>query len=184
MSAMVNQQKDRLHSLTNGAFDVLKVPNYRNYFIGNLLSYVGLWMQVVALAWLVLQLTHSGVMLGLVIGATQLPLLLLGPYAGVVADRVPKHRLLFVTNGAACLFALTLGMLVLTGEVRVWMVFVLTVAGGIVTTFDRPTKNAFISEMVGKDLFLKSINANNMSNGVARIAGPAIAAVLIANVGV
>ncbi|HTX83690.1 MAG TPA: MFS transporter, partial [Streptosporangiaceae bacterium] len=106
-------------------FAALAVPNFRLYFAGQAVSLVGTWMQVVAQSWLVLQLTNSGVLLGLVAAAQFLPVLLLGPYGGLVADRVGKRGLLLGTQSALGLLALLLGLLTVTHAVRLWMVFVL-----------------------------------------------------------
>ena len=162
----------------------LKVANYRLYFTGQAVSLVGTWMQTVAQAWLVLTLTHSGAMLGVVSAAQLLPVLLLGPYAGAVADRVSKRKLLFYGNAVSGVLALALGLLCVSGHVALWSVFALAVALGLTRTFTAPGQQAFASEMVGPDLLKDAVSLNNVMVNAARAVGPAVAGLLIATTGV
>ena len=173
-------------SVTNTArqtFRSLRSPNYRLYFFGQIISVSGTWMQSVALGWLVLKLTDSGTWLGLVIAAQFLPMLLLGPFGGVIADRVDKRRFLLLTQTLAGALALVLGVLVATDTVQLWMVFALAVAVGTVNAFDMPARQTFVYEMVGPDLLANAVTLNSVVMNGARIVGPAIAGVLIATVG-
>lgn len=170
--------------LTNGALDALAVPNYRLYFQGQIVSLSGTWMQNVAQAWLVLELTHSGTVLGLVIAAQLLPVLVLGAYAGVIADRVPKRSMLLITNAISGILALILGVLTVTGVVTLWMVFALAVGLGIVRAFSAPSQQSFVSEMVNGKLLPRAVSLNNMTVSAARALGPALAGILIATTGV
>jgi len=162
----------------------LAVPNFRLYLAGQAVSLPGTWMQVVAQSWLVLQLTRSGTLLGLVAAAQFLPVLLLGPYGGLVADRAGKRRLLMGTQTALGLVALTLGLLTITHVVQLWMVFVLAVALGMVNSVDQPARQTFVPEMVGRDLVQNAVSLNSVLTNAARAIGPAIAGVLIATSGV
>ncbi len=165
-------------------FAALAVPNFRLYFAGQAVSLVGTWMQVVAQSWLVLQLTGSGALLCLVAGAQFLPVLLLGPYGGLVADRSDKRRLLLGTQTALGLLALLLGLLTVTHVVQLWMVFVLAAALGTVNSVDQPARQTFVPEMVGRDRVQKAVSLNSVLTNASRAVGPAVAGVLIATTGV
>ena len=149
-----------------------------------MVSLSGTWMQGVAQAWLVLQLTGSGTALGLVTAFQFLPVLLLGPWGGVIADRFDKRRLLFVTQGIAGALALILGLLVVFDAVELWMVYGLALALGLVTTVDNPTRQTFVLEMVGPDELTNAVTLNSVMVNFARVLGPAAAGVLIATVGI
>ena len=154
------------------------------YLAGQSVSLTGTWMQVVAQSWLVLQLTGSGALLGLVAAAQFLPVLLLGPYGGLVADRAGNRRLLLGTQSALGMLALVLGLLTVTHVVRLWMVFVLALALGTVNSVDQPTRQTFVPDMVGRERLQNAVSLNSVLTNVARAIGPAVAAVLIATVGV
>src|ERR1700759_1916960 len=125
-------------------FSSLNIRNYRLYFIGQSISLSGTWMQTIAQDWLVLQLSGSGTILGLVTALQFLPILLFGPLGGVIADRYPKRKILYCTQGAAALLALCLGILVVTGEIRLWMVFIFAPLLGLINTVDNPTRQTFV----------------------------------------
>ena len=165
-------------------FAALAVPNFRLYFAGQAVSLVGTWMQVVAQSWLVLQLTGSGALLGLVAAAQFLPVLLLGPYGGLVADRTDKRRLLLGTQSALGLLAFLLGLLTVTHVVRLWMVLVLAAALGTVNSVDQPARQTFVPEMVGRDRVQNAVSLNSVLTNASRAVGPAVAGVLIATTGV
>lgn len=160
------------------------MPNFRLYFAGQTVSLVGTWMQVVAQSWLVLQLTGSGALLGLVAAAQFLPVLLLGPYGGLVADRADKRRLLLGTQSALGLLAFLLGMLTVTHAVRLWMVFVIAAALGVVNSVDQPGRQTFVPEIVGRNRIQNAVSLNSVLTNASRAVGPAVAGVLIATVGV
>jgi MFS family permease len=165
-------------------FAALAHPNYRRYLAGQAVSMVGTWMHSVAQPWLVLQMTGSATAVGLVAGLRFLPVLILAPYAGVVADRLDKRRLLVLTQSAMGASALTLGLLVVTGAVRLWMVFAVAALMGVANGFDSPARQAFVSEMVGGEDLRNAVSLNSVTANAARVAGPAVAGVLIATVGV
>ena len=171
-------------ALTEPTFASLAIPNYRKFFLGQAVSLAGTWMQSVALAWLVLQLTGSATWLGLNIALQTLPVLLLGPYAGVVVDRVDKRRLLVGTQLTAAVLALVLAVLTLDHRITLGWVLVLSVLLGIVTAFDNPARQAFVREMVPGRLVRNAVTLNSVVVNVSRAVGPAIGGVLIAWLGV
>jgi MFS family permease len=168
----------------SSTFHSLHNSNYRRYAFGGLVSNVGTWMQRVAQDWLVLVLTgFSGTALGITTGLQFLPFLLVSPFAGLVADRVPKRRLLQLTNLGMSVPALILAVLALTGTVQIWHVYVLAVVLGTAAAFDAPARQSFVSELVGPDEITNAVGLNSASFNVARIVGPAIAGLSIAALG-
>lgn len=165
-------------------FASLAVPNYRRYFAGQVVSLSGNWMQTVAELWLVLTLTGSGVAVGLTTALQFLPMLLFGAWGGVIADRVPKRRLLMVTQAAMTLPALGLLAVAAAGVVAPWMVWAVVFARGAVNAVDNPTRQSFVIEMVGPDRVVNAVGLNSVIVHSARVVGPAIAGVLIAAAGV
>jgi MFS family permease len=165
-------------------FAALAVPNFRRYVSGQALSLIGTWVETVAQALLVLQLTHSGTILGLTTAARYAPILLLSPYAGLLVDRVSKRGVLLVTQAGLCLVSAALGAAVLTGSIRLWQVVALAVLFGIFSAVDNPARQAFVQEVVGRDLVRNAVTLNSTSVNVARVIGPTIAAVLVSTVGI
>jgi MFS family permease len=165
-------------------FSSLRTRNYRLFAAGQVVSNTGSWMQRVAQDWLVLELTHnSGTALGITTGLQFLPLLLFSLWGGVVADRYSKRRILMVTQSVMGALALMLGVLALTGAVRIWQVYALAFALGLATVIDNPTRQAFAVEMVGRDGMANAIALNSAVFNLARIAGPAVAGVVIGVLG-
>jgi MFS family permease len=164
-------------------FAALSVPNYRRYFAGQSVSLIGTWMQMTAQSWLVLSLTHSSAMLGLIVALQTLPVLLLAPYGGVIADRVDKRRLMIVLQSAMGLQALALGILTVTGEVTVWQIGALAALLGLNNAFENPARQSFMLEMVGGDYLRNAVTLNSVLVNVARVVGPAVAGILIATLG-
>jgi len=169
---------------TRRTFRSLRVRNYRLFFFGQLVSLTGTWMQQVGQDWLVLRLTDQALPLGVTLALQFAPMLVLGAWAGVVADRLDKRRLLLATQAAMAALALVLGVLTATGVVRLWMVYVLALLLGCATAFDMPTRQAFVSEMVGPDRVTNAVGLNSAVFNSARVVGPAVAGVLIAAVGI
>jgi len=161
----------------------LKIRNFRLYITGQIISSTGTWMQSIGQAWLVLKLTNSGTMLGFVIALQFLPVLVFGPWGGVIADKFFKRNLIFVTQSIAGILALILGILVFTGFVQIWMVYLLALGLGLVNAVDSPARQTFIPEMVGKENLMNAISLNSIQNNLSRVIGPAIAAILIAAFG-
>jgi MFS family permease len=165
-------------------FRSLHVRNYRLYASGAVVSNVGTWMQRVAQDWLVLQLTHNnGTALGITTGLQFLPILLLSPYAGLIADRFPKRRLLQVTQLMLAVPALLLGLLAVTGVAQSWHVYAIAFLFGIGSAFDAPARQSFVSEIVGPEDLTNAVGLNSASFNLARMVGPALAGVLIAALG-
>jgi MFS family permease len=173
----------RIEGAARQTFRSLQSRNYRLYFFGQIISVSGTWMQSVALGWLVLELTGSGAWLGLVLAFQFLPMLLVGPFGGVVADRVDKRRFLFATQALSGTLALALGLLVVTGAIQLWMVFVFALLLGTVNAFDMPSRQTFVYEMVGPELLSNAVTLNSVVMNGARVVGPAVAGVLIATAG-
>jgi MFS family permease len=173
----------KLRDTTQRTFSSLSNPNYKKYFFGQATSLVGTWMQTTAQAWLVLTLTHSATSLGFVVALQTLPVLLLGPYGGVIADRVDKRRLMVVLQSLMGVQALVLAVLCFTHVVTFVDVCGLAVLLGINNAFENPSRQAFVLEMVGPDDLRNAVSLNSTLVNVARAVGPAVAGVLIATVG-
>ena len=161
----------------------LRYPNYRLFFFGQLVSVMGTWMQTVAQSFLVLDLTHSGTDLGLVLAVRFLPILVFGPAGGLFADRRNKRRILYVTQalsgGLAAVFAILTG----THVIQMWSVYLLALALGFVNVFDNPARQTFISEMVPPDDLPNAVTLNSVSMNLARVFGAAVGGVLAAVLG-
>jgi MFS family permease len=173
----------RMLAVGRTTFAALAIPNYRRYFAGQAISLVGTWMQMIAQSWLVLTLTGSSVDLGLVVALQALPVLLLGPYGGVIADRVDKRRLMVVLQSLMGVQALVLGLLTVFGAIRLWEIAVLAAALGVNSAFENPVRQTFILEMVGPADLRNAVSLNSVLVNVARAVGPAAAGLLIATVG-
>src|SRR5574340_394910 len=166
-----------------GTFAALKHRNYQLYFGGQLVSNAGTWMQTVAQAWLVWELSHSGLMLGIVGFASAIPSLMVTPWGGVVVDRMPKRRLLMMTQSGAMLLAFILAALAFTGIVQVWHIVLLAAGLGFVNSFDAPARQAFVVDMVGRDDLPNAIALNSLMFNSARVIGPGLGGLLLAAVG-
>ncbi|MBF0550384.1 MAG: MFS transporter [Deltaproteobacteria bacterium] len=171
-------------SVINRTFASLLIRNYRLYFIGQAISLCGTWMQMIGQSWLVLRLTHSGTQLGLVAACQFLPILVLGPWGGLISDQFSKRKLLFGTQIICGILALALGILVVTNTVTVWMVYLIGFMFGLVNTVDIPTRQTFVPEMVGADRVGNAVSLNSTAMNLARVVGPAVGAGLIATFGV
>jgi len=170
-------------SRAGGTFRALRHRNFQLFFGGQIISLVGTWMQTVAQAWLIYRLTGSGALLGLLGFVGQIPILLLSPLAGLVADRWPRQRVVIATQTASMLLAFILAALTMTGHILVWEIIGLATLLGIVNAFDVPARQSFLIEMVGRDDLLNAIALNSSMFNGARVAGPAIAAAVVAVVG-
>ena len=173
----------RIERATRDTFKALRSRNYRLYFLAQVVSVSGTWMQAIAQGWLVLQLTNSGTLLGLTTGLQFLPMLIGGPWAGVLADRVDKRRLLVATQSTAAVLAIILGVLTATGLVTLWMVLLLAFAFGCVVAIDNPARQSFVLEMTGPEDLPNAVTLNSVVINAARAIGPAVGGLLIANVG-
>lgn len=164
-------------------FSSLKIRNYRLFFIGQVVSNTGTWMQRIAQDWLVLSLTGSSAAVGITTALQFLPMLLFGLYGGVLVDRLPKRPTLLVTQSAMALTGLALAFLTLSGHVQVWHVYVAAFAVGLATVVDNPARQSFVSEMVGPEQLQNAVSLNSANFQSARLVGPAVAGVMITGVG-
>jgi len=164
-------------------FSSLSNRNYRYYFSGQTVSLVGTWMQSITQSWLVYAWTHSGFDTGLVVALQTLPILLLGPLGGTIADRYGKYRILLWTQAAAGVQALVLAGLDLAGVLTLWELYVMAVLLGLINMIDNPTRQTFIVEMVGREDLANAVALNSVMVNVARAIGPAVAGLMIATVG-
>jgi len=167
-----------------GRFAAFGNRNFRLYFVGQTISSIGSWAQSLAVTWLVLDLTDRSDQLGIALALQFLPMLILGAPAGVLADRLNNRRLLLATSAASGVLALTFGIVVSTGHATIWWIYALTLALGLVLAVERPTMQAILFQLVGRDLLSNAVAANGTINSVSRLIGPAIAGGLIATVGV
>jgi MFS family permease len=163
--------------------DVFRHRNYRLFFTGQAISLVGFWMQAIAQSWLVYRLTDSPFWLGLVAFAGQVPVLLVSPFAGVIADRLDRRSILFVTQGVMMASACLLAALTISGWLEVWHVVALAAVSGTANAFDVPTRQSFTIEMVGRADLPRAIALNSIMFNGARLIGPALAGLLVAAVG-
>jgi MFS family permease len=165
-------------------FVALRHRNFRLFWFGQLISLTGTWMQSIGQAWLVLELTHSALLLG-VVGALQfLPVMLLSLFGGVLADRLPKRKVLLFTQSSAMLQATILWILVATGHVQIWEVLALASLLGLTNSIDMPTRQAFVAEMVGREDLPNAIALNSSLFNMARVVGPGLGGIIIALLGV
>ena len=169
-----------LGALRRQTFSSLSNPNYRRYVSGQAVSLVGTWMQTIAQSWLVLQLTSSATALGIVIALQTLPTLVLGPYGGLIADRMDKRRLMIGLQSVMGAQALLLGLLVITGTAQLWHVYVLAVVLGLINSFENPARQSFVLEMVGPADLRNAVSLNSVLVNCARAVGPAVAGLVIA----
>lgn len=166
------------------SFSPLRFPNFRIYLSGQAVSLIGTWLQVTAQAWLVWTLTGSEESSGIVAMLGALPFLLFGPFAGVIAERTDRRKLLIATQVAAMFLAFALAILVQTQLVRIWHVYLLSFLLGIVNALDIPTQQTFLGDLSGTSELRKAVNLNAMVLQVSRIVGPAIAGLAVARLGI
>ncbi|MEU5594359.1 MFS transporter [Streptomyces sp. NPDC020298] len=164
-------------------FSSLKIRNYRLFFLGQVVSNTGTWMQRIAQDWLVLSLTGSSAAVGITTALQFLPMLLFGLYGGVLVDRLPKRPTLLVTQASMAVTGLALAALTLTGHVQVWHVYLAAFAVGLATVVDNPARQSFVSEMVGPEQLQNAVSLNSANFQSARLVGPAVAGVMITGVG-
>ena len=170
-------------SAGNSTFVAMRHRNYQLYFGGQLISNIGTWMQVIAQAWVVYQIAHSELALGLVAFASAIPTLIISPWGGVIVDRVSRRNLLIMTQSGAMLLAFVLAVLTFTNTVQEWHVIALAALLGVVNAFDAPARQAIVPELVGKQDLPNAIALNSMMFNSARVIGPAIAGLMLAVIG-
>ncbi|GAC70535.1 MFS transporter [Gordonia soli] len=167
----------------SGVFAALSNANFRLYFGGQALSLVGTWMQATAQAWLVLTLSGSASMLGLIVALQAVPVLVFGPYAGVIADRVDRRRLMIVLQSIMGVLAAVLAALTIGGWIEVWQVGILAALLGLNNAFENPARQAFIHQIVGESLIRNAVTLNSVMVNAARAVGPAAAGIILAAIG-
>ena len=173
----------RARAFTGATFASLRIRNFRLFFLGQIVSQTGTWMSMVAQTLLVLHLTGSGVALGLLAAAHFAPVLLLGAWAGVVADRSDKRRLLVTVQALAMLQSFAMAALAFSGEPPLVGVYALALVGGVLTAFDNPTRRSFVVEMVPTEQVTNAVSLNSALMTGSRVVGPALAGLLVATVG-
>ena len=169
--------------MVRATFAALRIGNYRKFFIGQAFSLLGTWIQSVAIAWLVLEITGSAASIGFAVALQFLPVLIFGPYGGVLVDRTDKRKLLIKTQALSGVQALLLAVMVLTHHENIALVLVLSLFLGFIYVLDMPARSAFIREMVPGDLVRNAVSLNSVVVNGARVVGPALAGVMIATVG-
>ncbi len=165
------------------AVRALRHRNFQLFFTGQAISLVGTWMQTVAQSWLVYRMTGSTLLLGTVGFASQIPVFIMAPVGGTVADRNNRQRVVIGTQIASMVLAAILALLTLSGRIQVWQIMVLAAGLGVVNAFDIPARQAFLIDMVGREDLLNAIALNSSMFNGARIIGPAIAGILVASIG-
>jgi MFS family permease len=179
---MAEQTQILPHSL-HAAFISLKNPDFRIYFAVQIGSNIGSWIQITAENWLVLQLTNSGLALGITNALQFGPLVFLGLYGGVIADRFDRRRLLIVTQSALALLAAAIGLLVITDLIQLWMIWVAAVLLGLIMSIDKPALLSFVKDLVGEAVLPNAVALNNAVISSGRMIGPVISGLLIASFG-
>src|SRR5215471_1421504 len=165
------------------AVRALRHRNFQLFFAGQLISLIGTWMQTVAQSWLVYRLTGSTLLLGTVGFAGQIPVFLVAPFGGAIADRTNRHRVVIATQTTSMVLAFVLAILTLTHRIQVWEIMALAAGLGIVNAFDIPARQAFLMDMVGREDLMNAIALNSSMFNGARIIGPAVAGIVVAWVG-
>lgn len=174
---------DRRRGWLRTTFSSLQVRNFRVYYLGQTASMVGTWMRRTALGWVVYEMTGSRALLGSVMGLALLPMFVLSPLAGTIADRVDKRRMVVVTQLVAALSSALTALLLLGGWAQVWHLMALATFGGIAFAFEVPSRQAFVSEIVGREHLLNAVALNSVLVNSSRVIGPAIAGLVMAAVG-
>jgi MFS family permease len=174
----------RIRSFGSDTFRSLRVRNFRLFFVGQIISQTGTWMQMIAIGLLVLAITNSGVAVGLVTAMQFLPILLLGAWGGVLADRRDRHHLLIVMNVAGALVATAFAVLVLSGHEALWSVYLLTFAAGTVTALENPARRSLVTDLVAEKDVPNAVGLNSTLMTTSRVFGPALGGLLIAGPGI
>jgi MFS family permease len=175
--------KERVRGSSSATFSSLGVRNFRLFFAGQLISQTGTWLTMIAQTLLVLQLTDSGIALGVLTACQFLPVLLLGAWAGTVADRADKRRLLIIVQALAMLQSVALAVTIFSGHASVGAIYVLAACQGVLTAFDNPTRRSFVVEMVPPDEVTNAVSLNSAIMTGSRVVGPAAAGALVLTVG-
>jgi MFS family permease len=180
MTAVDDAPGRRMRGIGRQTFASLAIPNFRKYYIGQAISFVGTWAQMIAQAWLVLEITGSATWVGITFAVQTLPMLLVGPYGGLIADRTAKRRLLVALQLVMAGLAAVLAVLTLSGAVQLWHVLVLAGLLGLTDAFEKPARQTFVVELVGPEGVRNAVSLNSVMVNVARVVGPAAAGLIIA----
>jgi MFS family permease len=175
---------EALKTNLNNSFPALRHKNFRYYWFGMIVSLIGTWMQNIGQSWMVYSITNSPFKLGLVGSLQFLPMLVLSLFAGALIDRLPKKKILILTQSLAMILAFVMAALVYTGYIRYWQVLILAILLGLVNTFDMPARQSFMIELVGREHLVNAIALNSTVFNAARIVGPAVAGILMGYLGV
>lgn len=184
MKTAIGQQIIRSLKLVAGNFVILRIKNIRIYMSGQGISLLGTWMQLTAQSWVVWQLSHSTVALGVIALLSQFPSFLLGPWVGAIADRYDRRKILLITQSFSMILAFILAFLVQVHMLMLWHVYLLALFLGIVSAFDLTTQQAFIGEIAGKEQVQKTVALNNSFQQLARFVGPALAGWVLGSLGI
>lgn len=174
----------KIFDVTKTTFRSIRHRNYRLFFMGQSVSLIGTWLQNTALSWLVYSITQDSRALGVMSFLGSVPILLLGAYAGTIADEFPKRKILIITQALAGMFALTMALVVWQGWTSIWILGTVNLLLGVAIAFDLPTRQSFVVEMVGKADVSNAIALNSAVFNAARLLGPAIAAMLISTISI
>lgn len=164
-------------------FSSLASYNFRVFTVGQIISLIGMWVQAVALSWLVLKMTGSATQLGLITAIQFVPMLLFGLFGGWVADRFPKHKVLFATTSGYILLSVVTAVIVQTNAIQLWMLYVIAGLAGLIMVVDNPTRQSFVSELVGRNRIRNAVTLNSMVFNITRVVGPSVAGIAIAGLG-
>jgi MFS family permease len=167
----------------SATFPALESRNYKLYFYGQLVSLIGTWLQIVAQGWLMLQLTNSAFLIGMVAALATMPTLLFTLFGGVIVDRFPKKHILLFTQASAMILAFVLGLLTSLEIIKIWEICLISFMLGMVNALDAPARQAFVSELVSKEQLSSAIALNSGVFNAARVIGPSLAGMLIALIG-
>lgn len=184
ISSLTGTAPVTLHPRLASIFPALTHRNFQLYYVGQVISFIGFWLQQVGLGWLVFSLTHSDFWVGAVMAIGGLPFMIVTPFAGVFIDRTNKQQLLIITQSLELILSAFLGILALTGHINLTIIMVLAFITGIVGSFDIPTRLTFLIEMIGKKDLASATALNNSIFNIARFVGPALAGILISAIGV
>jgi len=183
MRAWASRSADIARSGRRHVFSSLRIRNYRVYFVGQVISRMGTWMQRFAQSWLVYELSNNATVVGVAVALQSVPSLFAGPYSGLVADRFDKRRLMIGLQSMMAVLAIVLGVLTVTHVVQLWEIFLLAFLLGVNEAFEVPARQVFVFELVGPEHLQNAVGLNSVLNSIARAAGPAMGAVLVATIG-
>lgn len=176
---MIPENTSLSTKLLNSTFVSLTVPDFRNFYVGQFLSFTGTWMRRTALGWMVFEMTGKYDQLGIISALIVLPLLIFSPWAGMLADQFPKRKMILITNVFSSLFSFMLAGLVLLDAVTIPWLYALALASGTAFAFEVPVRQSFIKELIGKDKLLNGIALNSASVNLSRIIGPLLAGFIL-----